>query len=73
MSEGKYDDECDEIHNKTEARLSCVLVIEGNAGTGFSVNTSSKAMLDQLPEILESIAEGIRHGSQQIEISSKTH
>ncbi len=68
MSDGIYDQVCEGLLEETEALLTCVLVIEGKLGTGFSVSTSSEAVLDKLPEILESLADGVRKGNKSVDI-----
>lgn len=57
---GKYDDLCVEVLRKTNADCAIVLVVNGNRGNGFSVNSLDHDFIFILPDILEDIASQIR-------------
>lgn len=56
---GKYDPEATIVRELTAAEGVGVIVAGGNRGAGFSVQGSA-AFIAALPDILESIARGIR-------------
>jgi hypothetical protein len=59
---GKYDDACTMARLMTRA-VGCVLiVIQGEHGNGFSVQTLLPDMLPSLPELLREVARGIEDG-----------
>ena len=57
---GKYDEECTLVRNMTEGRLVLVAVIDGNKGSGFSVQCLSDVTLLKLADILENMVKSIR-------------
>lgn len=61
---GVYDKECTAARVATGAKGTVLLVLNGNKGSGFSVQTNCLTMALQLPDQLESIAAEIRrsHG-----------
>jgi len=56
---GKYDDICTTVRERTNAQAVALIVLDGDKGNGFSVQ-SSAAVLKILPDILESMARQIR-------------
>ncbi len=57
---GKYDDLCVDILRKTNAECVLVVVVNGNRGSGFSVNSVNHKIVFEIPEMLEHMAEQIR-------------
>lgn len=57
---GKYDDLCTLVMDKTKARAAIVIVIGGERGEGFSVQTGDLRVMAFLPEIIEQVAASIR-------------
>ena len=57
---GKYDEECTIVRNRTEGSVVLVAVIDGNKGSGFSVQCLEDTTLLVLADILESMAKSIR-------------
>lgn len=57
---GKYDDLCTLVMEKTKARAAIVIVIGGEHGEGFSVQTGDLRVMAFLPEIIEQVAASIR-------------
>lgn len=57
---GKYDGICSFVRIETEAVAAIVLVIGGNRGSGFSVQTTNAAIQQELPRMLEVMAQEIR-------------
>jgi hypothetical protein len=57
---GKYDAACTEAREKTGAAAVLLIVIDGTLGSGFSCQADLQTTV-RLPEILETIAEQIRH------------
>lgn len=60
---GKYDDLCTLVRDQAEARAAIVIVIEGNRGTGFSLQTTDPNVIRALPELLQLVAHQIRESS----------
>lgn len=56
---GKYDDLCSLLRVQTDAEACVVIVLGGNKGSGFSVQSRGRPLL-VLPELLESLAKQIR-------------
>lgn len=59
MGPGPYDAFCTEVREKTEAEGVALIIIEGNRGSGFSVQASGDITLG-LPDLLEKMARDIR-------------
>ena len=57
---GKYDDACTATRLATEAGTIALIIIGGNQGSGFSVQTNNPAAVAQLPDLLEDMARQIR-------------
>jgi len=55
---GKYDDACTAVRVATEAHAIVLIVIDGNQGSGFSVQASGDAAA-HLPGLLRSLADQI--------------
>lgn len=56
---GKYDEVCTEARETTKADGVILIVIQGEMGSGFSVQAMPD-ILERLPEILEYMAGAIR-------------
>lgn len=59
MGPGKYDYECTFVREHTQAQGVVVLVLNGERGTGFSVQGTPHVHL-ALPDLLEHMARQIR-------------
>lgn len=57
---GKYDPICTHVREQTEARAAIVIVLDGNKGTGFSVQATYQLHPERLANILETVAKEIR-------------
>ena len=55
---GKYDEQCTTARVETEAEAAVLLVINGNKGSGFSVQAPPDVLL-ALPDILRQIAKSM--------------
>jgi hypothetical protein len=54
---GKYDDIATSVRNASEAEAVFVIILNGNKGSGFSVQMVNKpGLIEKLPEILRHIA-----------------
>lgn len=53
---GKYDGDCTIMRQMTEADCVVLLVLNGNRGTGFSVQASHPIHLELLPALLRNLA-----------------
>jgi hypothetical protein len=54
---GKYDDITTLVRNVTHAQAAIVIILGGDKGSGFSVQTLDGAgVIDKLPEILRDVA-----------------
>lgn len=69
---GRYDDVCTMVREQTNAVAAIVIVVEGDKGNGFSVQTLDPIVNDVLPTMLEEIARGIR-AAQRIEAAKRGH
>jgi len=57
---GKYDELCVDILKKTNADCAIVIVINGNTGSGFSINAIDQDFVFKIPELLEHTASMVR-------------
>jgi hypothetical protein len=57
---GKYDGACTAVRLATHARATLLIVIEGDRGTGFSLQTTDPHILGAVPNLLEETARQIR-------------
>jgi hypothetical protein len=58
---GKYDEECNYVREKTGAHLAIVVVIGGDRGPGFAVQTYNDEILFNVPKILHEMADEIEN------------
>ena len=56
---GKYDGIATAVWEVTKARAVLVAVVDGNKGSGFSMQTSDQTFAFWIPAILRNIADGI--------------
>lgn len=56
---GKYDAECTQARESTEAKAIVLIVIAGNKGSGFSVQSVAEVPPKVLSELLHDIANEI--------------
>lgn len=64
---GKYDDLCTYVREQAQASAAFVIVVGGNKGSGFSVQTSLPIeMLLRLPDLLEDLAKRVRLDVQRL-------
>lgn len=61
---GKYDDECSKVRESAQALLAAVIIIGGNKGTGFSVQTVNPHLLNEVPGLLRHMADEIEKDLQ---------
>jgi hypothetical protein len=59
---GKYDDVCTIVREKTDALTAIVIILDGNKGSGFSIQTHRIGVVnvDALADMLEHIARQLR-------------
>jgi hypothetical protein len=57
---GKYDELCTYVREQAEAGTVILIVLGGNKGHGFSVQTTLEDSRTFLPELLENVAADIR-------------
>jgi hypothetical protein len=62
---GKYDEACTQARIATRAVGVLLVVIEGDKGTGFSVQTHDKEVLHVLPAILRLTADEIERENRR--------
>jgi hypothetical protein len=62
---GKYDAECTAAREGAKAVACILIVIEGDRGTGLSVQTLEPDLLPVLPAMLEVMAAEIRADAQR--------
>ena len=56
---GKYDDVCTVVRETTEARVVVMIVLDGNKGSGFSVQSTQGDVTTRLPGLLRLTAQMI--------------
>ena len=56
---GKYDDACTAAMTATGAEAIVLVVIDGDRGNGFSVQSHNLANAMRLPRLLRDVADGI--------------
>ena len=59
LGPGKYDALCTEARTKAKAMGAIMIIIDGEHGSGFSVQAPG-LLMHTLPEILESVAASLR-------------
>lgn len=57
---GKYDDLCTIVREQSEATAAIVIILDGNRGTGFSVQATYRVHPEFLATTLEHVAKTIR-------------
>ena len=59
---GKYDDVCTLAREAAGAEVACVIILNGNKGSGFSMQGDEKAILGHLDvaRLLEAVAATLR-------------
>lgn len=57
---GKYDDICTQARVAAHAEVAIVVIINGERGSGFSVQTHDPALLERLPDMLDFISVQLR-------------
>lgn len=62
---GKYDDVCTQARIAARAVAAIVIIVEGEHGNGFSVQTLEPDLIPVLPAMLRVIADGIAHDNQR--------
>jgi hypothetical protein len=62
---GKYDAECTAARESARAVAAILIVVEGDRGTGFSVQTLEPDLIRVLPTMLEVMAAEIRADAQR--------
>jgi hypothetical protein len=60
---GKYDDACTAARESTQAEAVVLLVLNGDRGTGFSVQALGQDISAALPDLLEHVAREIRRSA----------
>lgn len=56
---GKYDDLCTHAMEKSDAHAVLLIVVEGNKGSGFSVQARDVDFPSQVPDLLRRVADRI--------------
>lgn len=56
---GKYDDLCTKVREEAKATAALVIILGGNKGRGFSVQTEDFLVVAKLPAILRNVANQI--------------
>ena len=59
LGPGKYDDYCTILRHELKAKVALIAIVDGNKGTGFSVQSLDPHTLVILPQVLRQIADDI--------------
>jgi hypothetical protein len=62
---GKYDELCTYVMDKSDASAVIVIVLGGNAGSGFSVQSIHPMVEDSMPSLLRAVADQIERDVAQ--------
>lgn len=62
---GKYDDVCTQARIAARAVAAIVIIVEGEHGNGFSVNTLEPDLIPVIPAMLRAIAQDISTQNQR--------
>lgn len=65
---GKYNDLCTYVREQSDAEMAVVIVVRGNKGNGFDVQTVDTEHLRALPGVLMEMALGIRQEIEDDEV-----
>jgi len=68
LGKGKYDDLCTKVREDAHAVAALVIVIRGNKGDGFSLQTGDLRLLAGLPNVLRDVAQQIEETLQKGEV-----
>lgn len=60
LGPGKYDKECELVRVSTNAECAIVIIVNGEKGSGFSMQSSQLLMIETVPELLENIARQLK-------------
>ena len=64
LGPGRYNDVCTYVRKRTRARLVILMILDGERGEGFEVQTSDPLLLKTLPKLLRDMADGIEGDAQ---------
>lgn len=56
---GRYTEVCTMVRKSTRARAVVLLVLDGNRGQGFEVQTAEPLLLKRLPGLLRTVADAL--------------
>lgn len=59
---GKYDRACTRARRETQGQAVLLIVIQGQHGSGFSLQTLDETVVEGLPAILRNVADSIEKG-----------
>jgi hypothetical protein len=58
---GKYDDLCTVVRETAEAKAAIIIILDGNKGNGFSVQSTTSLSPNSLANILDRISKELRN------------
>lgn len=56
---GRYDNECQTIHETSKADVVMLLIVNGDKGSGFSLSSKEYKFIKEMPAMLRYMAEKI--------------
>jgi hypothetical protein len=59
FGEGAYDGECTVARESAQAQAALLIIVNGQRGSGFSVQVVDTGLIEKIPAILRSMAEQI--------------
>ena len=62
---GRYNEVCTLVRKRTRARAVVLLILDGDRGQGFEVQTADPLLLKGLPALLRNMAEAIEADAQR--------
>lgn len=70
LGAGKYDDLCTIVREQADARVAIVIIVGGNKGQGFAIQSDDLTVLAAVPDMLELLARLIR---EDLRIAANEH
>ena len=67
FNKGKYDEACTVLRKTTGASCAVAIIIDGEHGNGFSVQTNNPHMIDAIPSVLRILANSIERDIRDVD------
>jgi hypothetical protein len=71
FEKGKYDEQCSVLRKTTGGSCAIAIILDGDGGNGFSVQTDTINMLDAIPSVLRMVANSIEKSIRDGEVEEE--